>query len=198
MTSTALSADGQKLLFTEARTFHAWQKKPVEISTLHKLYDLMKWAPTSLNSQPAHFVFLTTDAAKARLVPFLLAGNVDQTKAAPVTVIVAYDTRFHEHLPKTFPAVPTMKDVFEKNPAVAEQAAFRNGSMQGGYFILAARALGLDTCGMSGFDNAAVDKEFFPDGRFKSNFLCNIGYGDAGKLHPRGHRHGFDIACKIL
>ena len=196
--SATLSAEGQKLLFTEAHTHHVWQQKPVDKALLHQLYDLMKWAPTSLNSQPIYIVFLTTEAAKARLIPALGPGNADQTKAAPVTAIIAYDTKFHEYLPKTFPAIPTMKDFFEGNPAAAEQSAFRNGSIQGGYFILAARALGLDAGGMSGFDNAAVDKEFFADGRFKSNFLCNLGYGDASKLYPRGHRHDFDTACKIL
>ncbi len=193
-----LSTEGQKLLFTDARTYHGWQNKPVDKKLLQEIYELMKWAPTSLNSQPIHIAFLTTNAAKEKLLACLMPGNVDHTRAAPVTAILSHDTKFFEHLPKNFPAAPAMKEVFSNNAAAAETTALRNSSIQGGYFILAARALGLDACGMSGFDNGKVDKEFFADGRFKTNFLCNLGYGDASKLYPRGPRHGFDESCEII
>ena len=196
--SPQLSPEGQKLLFTDARTHHAWQPKPVDKSILHQIYDLMKWAPTSFNAQPVHIVFLSTDAAKARLLPCLQEGNVAHTKAAPVTAIIAYDKRFYEHLPKNFPAFPTAKDLFETNPTMAANTGLLGGSMQGAYFIMATRAMGLDACGMSGFDNAKVDKEFFPDEQFKSIFLCNVGYGDAANIFPRGPRHDVNAVCKFL
>ncbi|MGI9461696.1 MAG: malonic semialdehyde reductase [Alphaproteobacteria bacterium] len=193
-----LPIEGQKLLFSEARTHHSWQDKAVDEKILRQIYDLMKWAPTSLNAQPIHIVFVVSQEAKQRLLPVLMAGNVEHTRAAAATAIIAYDIKFYEHFPKTFPAVPNMKDNFANNAKSAESLAFRNGSLQGGYFILAARALGLDTCGMSGFNNDKLDKEFFADGRYKSNFLCNLGYGDNKKLYPRGYRHPFDEACKII
>ena len=168
---------------------------PAEL--LREVYELARWGPTSANSTPARFVFLESAAAKARLVPALSPTNVEKTKAAPVTVIVALDTEFHEKLPKLFPHAD-MRSYFVGNQALTEETAFRNSSLQGGYFILAARALGLDCGPMSGFDKAKVDAEFFPDGKWKSNFLCNLGYGDRSKLFPRSPRLGFEEACRVL
>jgi 3-hydroxypropanoate dehydrogenase len=208
-----LSERAFNVLFREARTHSAWLDRPVEDGLLHQLYDLMKWGPTSANSSPARIVFLRTREAKERLRPALSPGNVDKTMQAPVTAIIAHDSKFYEALPRLFPAMPTMKEMFEKAPEMAAATAMRNGSLQGAYFILAARALGLDCGPMSGFDNAKVDREFFPvsasgvgapgggfvaGGPVQSNFLCNLGYGDASKLHPRGPRLGFLEACQLL
>jgi len=158
----------------------------------------MKWGPTSANCCPARLVFLRTPEAKARLLPALSPGNVDKTKAAPVTAIIGYDTRFYEVLPKLFPHRPEMADNYKSNATLAQITAFRNGTLQGAYFMLAARALGLDIGSMSGFDNAKVDAEFFPDGRVKSNFLCNVGHGDPSKVMPRLPRLTFEEACTLL
>ena len=184
-------------LFRSARTAHGFRAEPVPDQTLHDLHDLLKWGPTASNCQPARFVFVRSADAKQRLKPALSAGNVAQTMAAPVTVIVATDTRFYEHLPQQFPAYDA-KSVYESDPAGAREAGFRNGSLQGAYLIMAARALGLDCGPMSGFDAAAVDKEFFPDGRFRSNFLVNIGAADPAKIYPRGPRLAFATAAQIL
>jgi len=187
------------LLFVTARTQNGWLPTPVGDDQLRRIYDVMKWGPTSANSCPARFVFLRTPAAKARLLPALSAGNMDKTKQAPVTAIIGYDTRFFEWLPKKlFAHRPDMADNYAKNPALAEITAFRNGTLQGAYFMLAARAVGLDVGGMSGFDNAKVDAEFFPDGRVKSNFLCNLGHGDSRGVLPRLPRLDFDEACTLL
>lgn len=164
---------------------------------LREVYNLARMGPTSANTTPARFVFLESAAAKARLVPALAPNNVEKTKAAPVTVIVAWDTEFYEKLPKLFPHAD-MRSYFVGNQALIEETAFRNSSLQGGYFILAARALGLDCGPMSGFDKAKVDAEFFPDGKWKSNFLCNLGYGDRSKLLPRNPRLEFEEACRAL
>ena len=165
---------------------------------LRQIYDIMRMGPTSANSCPARIIFLRTPEAKARLLPALSPGNVDKTKAAPVTAIIGYDTRFYELTPKLFPHRPEMKDNFAKNLPFAEVTAFRNGTLQGAYFMLAARAVGLDIGGMSGFDNAKVDAEFFPDGRVKSNFLCNVGHGDPSKVMVRLPRLDFHEACTVL
>jgi 3-hydroxypropanoate dehydrogenase len=165
---------------------------------LRELYDLMKWCPTSANCCPARILFLRTPESKERLRPTLAAGNVDKTMAAPVTAIVAYDLKFYEQLPKLSPHIPEVRELFANSPELATTTAFRNGSLQGGYFILAARAVGLDCGPMSGFDNAKLDTEFFPAGNVKSNFLCNLGYGDPSKLFPRGPRLDFDEACQLL
>ncbi len=183
--------------FTAARTFNRFRPEPVDDATLHALYDLMKWGPTSMNCQPARFVFLRSDAAKQRLKPALSPGNVDKTMAAPVVAIVATDTRFYEHLPQQFPAYDA-KPMFEGNPALAESAGHRNGTLQGAYLIIAARMLGLDCGPMSGFDAAKVNAEFFPDGRLKANFLVNLGYGDPAGNHPRGPRLPFEVAAQVL
>src|SRR6201999_1488148 len=192
-------------LFREARTHTAWLDKPVTDDTLRQLYDLTKWGPTSANGSPARFLFLRSPEAKKRLEPFLSPGNVEKTMTAPVTVIVAYDLLFFEKLPKLFPHAPGMRDYFEQNPQMVEITAQRNSSLQGAYMMIAARALGLDCGPMSGFDNARLDEEFFGAGKewegyeqeyfplehVKSNFLCNLGYGDPSKLFPRNPRLEF-------
>ena len=186
-------------LFFQARTQNGWLPTPVSDAELGRIYDIMKMAPTSANSCPARILFLRTAEAKARLLPALSPGNVDKTKQAPVTAIIGYDTRFYEWLPKKlFSHRPDMAENYAKNPALAEIVAFRNGTLQGAYFMLAARAIGLDVGGMSGFDNAKVDAEFFPDGRVKSNFLCNVGRGDPAKVLPRLPRLDFEEACALL
>lgn len=183
-------------LFRTARTFRAWRDQPVTDQTLHAIYQLMKWGPTSSNCCPGRIVFVKTAAAKARLQPALDAGNVTQTMAAPATAIVAYDLEFYEKLPLLAPHAD-VRSAFVGKPELIRSTAFRNGSLQGAYLILAARALGLDCGPMSGFDNDRVDAEFFPGGTIKSNFLCNLGYGDPAKLHPRAPRLDFDTACRI-
>ena len=199
-------------LFRDARTYTAWQSRPVSDQTLRDLYDLLKWAPTSANAAPARFAFLRSKEAKERLRPALAPGNLEKTMTAPVTVIVAYDIKFYEQLPKLFPQSPGMKQMFESNSPVSEVTAKRNATLQGAYLILAARALGLDCGPMSGFDNAKVDEEFFaagkpcfgcdqeffPEGHVKSNFLCNLGYGDPKALLPRLPRLSFNEACSLL
>jgi 3-hydroxypropanoate dehydrogenase len=195
-----LSTEDMDLIFRSARSQNGWQAKPVSDEQLRQLYELMKWAPTTMNTQPARILFLRSSAAKERLKPALNPGNVDKTMAAPVTAIIAYDTEFYEHLPKLFANNPNARAIFagEEKKAHAEASAFRNGSMQGGYFILAARALGLDCGPMSGFNNAKVDAEFFGGTGIKSNFLCNLGYGDPSKVMPRNPRLSFDEGCKLL
>jgi 3-hydroxypropanoate dehydrogenase len=186
------------ILFRTARTHNGWQDRPVGDDLLRQIYDLMKMGPTSANISPARIVFVRSPEAKARLKPALSPGNLDKTMAAPVTAIIAYDLKFFDHLPKLFPHNPDARNWFANDPKAAEVAAFRNGSLQGAYFILSARSLGLDCGPMSGFDNAKVDAAFFPDGSVKSNFLCNLGYGDPAKLFPRSPRLDFAEACKVL
>ncbi len=207
-----LADEALDVLFVEARTHSAWLDKPVTEETLRQVYQLMRWGPTSANSCPARFFFVRSQKAKARLKPVLSPGNVDKTMAAPVTVIIAYDLKFYERLPRLFPHNPGMRQLFEQNPQLVETTARRNSSLQGAYFMLAARALGLDCGPMSGFDNAMLDEEFFgagkqcqggeqeffSEGQLKSNFLCNLGYGDRSKLHPRGPRLTFEEACRVL
>ena len=194
--NTPISISSIQQMFTEARTHHAWQDKDVADGLLHEIYDLAKWGPTSANSSPMRIVFVKSKSAKEKLIPALMAGNVEPVRAAPVTAIIAYDQKFYDQLPTLFPAFD-MRPMFVSNPSMSEQSAFRNSSLQGAYLILAARALGLDAGPMSGFDNAKVDKAFFENSSWKSNFICNIGYGDAAKLHPRGPRLSFDEACVI-
>lgn len=194
--STPISSTALEQLFHSARTHTHWQERPVSDETLHQLYDLLKMGPTSANCSPGRFVFVKSPEAKQRLKPCLSEGNVGKTMAAPATVIVAMDTRFYEHLPQLFPHADA-RSWFEGNEALIQTTAFRNSSLQGAYLIMAARSLGLDCGPMSGFDNAKVDAEFFPDGRFKSNFLINLGYGEANKLHARSPRFRFDEACLI-
>ncbi len=183
-------------LFRTARTYNAFSGD-ISDATLHQLYDLLKFGPTAANSTPARFVFLRSAEAKARLAPALDEGNAKKTIAAPVTVIVAHDEDFHEKLPVLFPHVDA-KAWFDGPRENREVPAFRNGSLQGAYLILAARALGLDCGPMSGFDNAKVDAEFFAGTAIKSNFLVNLGIGDPASIFPRSPRLGFDEACQIL
>ncbi|SDP45773.1 hypothetical protein SAMN05216303_104345 [Rhodoferax sp. OV413] len=183
--------------FLQARTFNAFQPREVSDALLRQLYDTLKWGPTSMNSQPGRFLFLRSAEAKKRLAPALSAGNLEKTLHAPVTVVVAQDSRFYDQLPQQFPAV-NAKPMFENNAVLAQATAFRNSALQGGYLIVAARLLGLDAGPMSGFDAARVDAEFFPDGRYKTNFLVNLGFGDPAGNHPRGPRLGFDEVAQIL
>jgi 3-hydroxypropanoate dehydrogenase len=200
------------ILFRKARSHNAWFDKPVSDDLLRRLYEAMKWGPTSANSCPVRIVFLRTPEAKERLRAALSPTNVEKTMQAPVTAIIAHDMNFYEKLPRLFPHNPGARDWFSKSPELAEITAFRNGTLQGAYFILAARALGLDCGPLSGFDNAKVDAEFFaaemgdpaPEEdlprltRTKSNFLCNLGYGDGAKLFPRSPRLEFDEVCQLL
>lgn len=184
------------VIFRKARTHNGFTGQVTD-AQLRALYELMKFGPTTMNTQPARFVFLRSKEAKEKLRPALSPGNLDKTMAAPVTAIVAFDLRFYEFLPKSFPNNPNAKANFEGKDAVNQIVALRNGSLQGAYFIIAARALGLDTGPMSGFDNAKVDAAFFPEGRWKSNFLCNLGRGDPAKIFPRNPRLTFEEACVL-
>jgi 3-hydroxypropanoate dehydrogenase len=192
-----ISDDALDAIFRNARTFRRWQDKPVSPALLMATYDLVRLGPTSGNCCPARIVFVVSPAAKERLKPHLEENNVEKTMSAPATAIIGFDLDFAERLPFLYPQVPDAKDAY-KDPVLAERVAFRNGSVQGGYFIIAARALGLDCGPMSGFDNAGVDREFFADSRIRSNFLCNIGYGDTAGMRPRNPRLSFEEACRIL
>ncbi|MGC2621525.1 MAG: malonic semialdehyde reductase [Acidobacteriaceae bacterium] len=184
-------------LFQEARTHTAWLPQPVSVELLHRVYDLARLGPTSANGSPARFVFITSPEAKERLRPALAPGNVDKTMAAPVNVIIAWDSEFYEKFSTLFPQAE-MRQYFAGKPAAIQEYALRNGSLEGAYFILAARALGLDCGPMSGFDAEKVNAEFFPDGKWKANFLCNVGYGDTAALRPRNPRLPFEEAARIL
>lgn len=181
-------------LFTEARTHNGWLDKPVSDALLREVYDLTKMGPTSANCCPARFVFVRSPEAKEKLKPSLSSGNLEKTMTAPVTVIAAIDSEFYEKLPTLFPHADA-KSWFTSSPAVAEETAFRNATLQAGYLILAARSLGLDTGAMSGFDKAKVDDAFFAGTTWKSNFLINLGYGDPSKLFGRSPRLSFEDAC---
>ena len=184
-------------LFREARTHNGWTGRPVSDETIRAIYDLAKWGPTTANSNPARFVFIRSPEAKARLLPHVNPGNVDKVTQAPCTVIIAGDTRFYEHYDKLFPA-RDMRSVFEGKEEMIADTVARSSTLQGAYLMIAARALGLDCGPMSGFDQKGTDAEFFPDGRWKSNFLCNLGYGDPEALFPRNPRLDFDEACLDL
>lgn len=193
---TVLDANALDQLFRSARTHNAWQTKDVSDEQLHALYDLLKWGPTSANASPARFVFVKSPEARATLKDTLAPGNVDKTMSAPVTVIVAQDMAFYDKLPELFPHADA-RSWFVGNDALIESTAFRNATLQGAYLIMAARALGLDTGAMSGFDNAKVDAAFFAGTTIKSNFLVNLGYGDAAGLFPRSPRLAFADAARI-
>ncbi len=184
-------------IFREARTHNKWTDRPVSDDKLRELYDLLKFAPTSANASPARFVFVRTPEGKAKLKSALSAGNLEKTMTAPVTVIVAHDLHFYDKLPELFPHAPDAKNWFTGSYSFAEQTAFRNGSLQGAYLILAARAVGLDAGPMSGFDNAKVDEAFLAGTNWKSNFLVNLGYGDAEGLFPRNPRLSFEDAARL-
>lgn len=197
MSSTRLNDAALAQLFLDARTANGFTDEPVAPELLQQIYDLAKMGPTSMNCQPARFVFLTTPEARERLLPYLMEGNKAKTLHAPVCVIVATDTRFHEHMDKTWHD-PSGQQLFAGNEALAAATAQRNGTLSGAYFMLAARALGLDCGPMSGFDAAGVNREFFPDGRFQANFLLNLGHIDSSKTFPRNPRLAFDEACQVL
>ncbi len=192
-----LDDDAVALLFTQGRTHNGWRDKEVPDALLRRAVELAKMGPTSANCLPMRIVFVRSQTAKARLAPALSPGNLDKTMAAPATAIVAYDLDFLDYLPRLYPAADA-RSWFAGNPALIEETAFRNGALQGGYLILALRAVGLDAGPMSGFDKAKVDAEFFPGGRVKSNFLINIGYGDPAKLYPRGPRLAFEEIASII
>ncbi|MEI7972851.1 MAG: malonic semialdehyde reductase [Bdellovibrio sp.] len=196
--NSALSSEALSLLFTGARSHHAWTKREVDDSLLRSIYETGKWAPTSANTNPGRIVFLKSKAAKERIYPALMGSNVAQVEGAPVTAIVAQDLRFFDHLPKLFPQWPDGKASFEADSSLAVTTAFRNSSLQGAYFVLAARALGLDVCPMSGFDPKKVDEEFFGGTSWKSNFIFTLGYGDFEKLSPRNPRLTFEESARIL
>jgi 3-hydroxypropanoate dehydrogenase len=184
-------------LFLEARTHNSFQPEPIPARLLKEAYDLAKMGPTAANTTPGRFVFLTTPAAKARLLPALAPGNLEKTKKAPVTVLIASDSEFYEKLPKLLPHVDA-KSWYAGNAALVNETAFRNSSLQGAYFILAARAVGLDVGPMSGFDADKINAEFFPDGKWKVNFIANLGYGDGENLFPRNPRLDFSEAALVL
>lgn len=184
-------------LFTHAHTHSVWLDKPVDDALLAKAYDLAKMCPTSANGNPMRVLFLRSKEAKARLKPCLNAGNVEKCMQAPVVAVAAMDMEFYEHLHKLYPHVDAKK-WFAGKPQVIHDTAFRNATLQGAYFLLALRAVGLDTGAISGFSNEKVDEEFFAGTSYRSNFIINIGYGDESKLHPRNPRFTFEEACKIL
>lgn len=195
--SRILDTHAQEILFTQARTYNGWTDQDVSDDQLRAIYDLTKFAPTSANCSPMRVIFVKSQEQKERLKPFLAEGNLDKTMGAPVTAIFAFDKEFYEHLPQLFPHTDA-KSWFVGNDAMIEETAWRNGTLQAGYMIMAIRALGLDTGAMSGFDREGVQKEFFPEGNVEVNFLCNIGYGDSESLFPRSPRFTFDEVCQIL
>ncbi|GAA5165802.1 malonic semialdehyde reductase [Viridibacterium curvum] len=195
--SLPLPDQAYDLAFRTARTFNRFSDREVSDATLYEIRELMKWGPTSMNSQAGRFVFLKSKESRERLRPALSAGNLEKTMAAPVTVIVATDARFFDHLATQFPAYDA-KPMYEANPALADKVGLRDGTLQGAYFIIAARMLGLDCGPMGGFDADKVNAEFFADGRWRANFLINLGYGAEGGTHPRGPRLSFDEVAQIL
>lgn len=187
-----------QLLFTEARTHYGWQDKEVSEDTLKDLYEIAKMGPTSMNQQPMRVIFVRSEEAKDRLEPALFAGNRPKMRSAPVTAILAYDLNFWEELPNLFPPNPDAQEIFKNNATAAQVNAFRNGTLQGAYFMLAARAVGLDVGAMSGFDNAKLDEEFFHGTSLKSNFLVNLGYADTSKIFRRLPRLKFEQVCETI
>src|SRR5579871_5821132 len=185
------------ILFRTARTYTAWQPRPVSDARLRAVYDLARMGPTSANLAPLRIVFVRSEAAKARLLPALAPGNVEKTRTAPVTAIIAYDLEFYEKAPQLMPHAD-FRTPFVGKPDLIQESAFRNGALGGAYFILAARAFGLDCGPRSGFNADKVNAEFFPEGKWKANFLCNLGYGDPASLHPRNPRLSFEEACIVL
>ncbi len=192
-----LNADALDQLFVEARTHNGWLDEPVPEDLLKDVWDLAKMGPTSANCSPARIVFVVSTEAKERLKPCLIEGNVDKTMVAPVTAIIGHDMKFYDRLPELFPHA-NARAWFVGNDDLIGETAFRNGTLQGAYFMLAARALGLDCGPMSGFDNAAVDQAFFAGTDVKSNFLCNLGHGSGEDLFPRSPRFDFDDACSVV
>ncbi|MBU6468762.1 MAG: malonic semialdehyde reductase [Betaproteobacteria bacterium] len=197
MHNIELSQEALDQLFVKARSAHAFKRDPLPEGIFEKIVNLTQWAPTAFNACPARFILIKSEEARQKLIPALSPGNVAQVQSAPATVIIAYDTQFFNHLPELFPAYDA-KALYENNPVLAEQVAFRNSSLQGAYFMLAARSLGLDVGPMSGFNAEIVNGTFFPDGRLKSNFLVNLGYADHSATHPRGPRLSFSQVSQIL
>lgn len=195
--NTTLDAAALDQLFLAARTFNKFTAEAVSDDLLRQLYDLYKWGPTSMNAQPGRVVFVRSAEAKEKLKPALMPNNVEKTMAAPVVAIVALDTAFYEHMPTQFPANPGARDMFANNAGLSSDTAARNSSLQGAYLIMAARALGLAAGPMSGFNPAMVNEAFFPDGRWKANFLINLGWGDASGNRPRGPRLAFEEAVVL-
>ena len=198
MTTHRLADAALDQLLRSARTHNAFSPRPVSDSLLQELYDLCKWGPTSANCSPLRVVFVKSLQAKENLVACMNPGNVDKTRQAPVTAILAMDMQFYDELPRLFPHAPDARSWFAGKPTAIESTAFRNSSLQGGYFILAARALGLDCGPMSGFDAHKLNAAFFPDGRWRVNFVCNLGYGDPAALFPRSPRLAFEEACRVV
>ena len=193
----AINDEALDLIFRSARTQNKWIDKPVSVAHLMAVYDLMRWGPTSANVSPARFLFLVSKESKERLKPLLMPTNVEKVMTSAATAIIGYDLDFPELIPKLFPHNPGAKAWFQ-DPTLRETTAFRNGTLQGAYFIIAARALGLDCGPMSGFDNKGVDKEFFANTNIRSNFICALGHGDPSGVLPRSPRLTFDEACKVL
>ncbi len=193
-----LDAPALATLFLEARAQNGWLDKPVSDSDLRTAYDIARFGPTSMNTQPMRILFLRSAEAKKRLKPALMPGNVEKTMTAPVVAIIAYDTAFHTHLPVTFPHNPAAMAFFDGKDALLQETAFRNGTLQGAYFMLALRALGLDIGPMSGFAAPVVDAEFFAGTTYRANFLCGIGHGDDAKIFARSPRLDFDQVAQIL
>lgn len=192
------SPDFMARVFHDARTANGFLDKPVPTALLREIYALAKLGPTSMNTQPTRYVFLTSESTKARLLPTLSPGNVEKVRQAPVVAIIATDTSFYEFMPTVFPNNPNARTMFEANPSMAHDTAVRNGTLGSAYFLVAARALGLDCGPMSGFDAAKVNAEFFPDGRWQVNYLLNLGYGDSAKLFDRNTRLSFEQVAELL
>lgn len=198
MSQNLLSDNALDIIFRNARSHNKWQDKPVSDVTLRAVYDLMRWGPTAANSSPARITFVTSPEQREKLVACVSSGNAEKVRTAPVTAIIGYDLQFYDLLPKLFPHNPGARDWFTGDNGAALKTATQSGTLQGAYLMIAARALGLDCGPMAGFDNAAVDKAFFPDGRIKSNFICALGYGDPAGLFDRSPRLDFDDACRII
>lgn len=196
MTNSPIESAAIAQIFESARTFRHWRQKPVADETLRQIYALLRMAPTASNLGPGRFLFIRSPEAKAQLLPCVSEGNIPSVTQAPVTVVIAHDLRFYENIPKL--AAWANPDVFVNDASLVEETAFRNSSLQGGYLMIAARALGLDCGPMSGFNQTAVDQQFFSGSSWKSNFLCTLGYGDTAQLYPRGARLDFDEACRLL
>lgn len=184
-------------MFLKARTYHYWTDRRVSDEVVHEIYEIMKWGPTALNSNPARILFIKSEDEKEKLAPAMWGSNPGQIKQAPVTAILAYDERWMEFLPRLFQTYDP-RPLLDGNEKLVQETVFRNSTLQGAYLIFAIRSLGLDACGMSGFDNEKVDEIFFRGTTWKSNFICTFGYGDEEKLYPREPRLGFDEVCRII
>lgn len=192
-----ISKEAMEQIFTKARTYHCWKDRRVSDEMLHEVYELMKWGPTALNSNPARILFIKSEDEKEKLAPAMWGSNPAQVKQAPVTAILAYEENWLEFLPRLFQTYDP-RPLLDGNTKLIQETVFRNSTLQGAYMIFAIRSLGLDACGMSGFDNDQVDEMFFKGTTWKSNFICTFGYGDEDKLYPREPRLEFSEVCKII